>query len=151
LTKAKDYQDLVVAYRNGAAVRLHDVASVTDSIQDIYSGFTFYNTITNTWSILYINNDSSTKLSLSSFYGIYNFKLYCMSYGYKYVYDYQSETLTNNTLALLSGSTYIVKLITTSNINYFKTFFQEAWWYDTTFEEYPTYIGDGTSWTKIKN
>lgn len=43
LTKAKDYQDLVVAYRNGAAVRLHDVASVTDSIQDIYSAGYFNN------------------------------------------------------------------------------------------------------------
>lgn len=43
LTKAKDYQDLVVAYRNGAAVRLHDVASITDSIQDIYSAGYFNN------------------------------------------------------------------------------------------------------------
>lgn len=43
LTKAKDYQNLIVAYRNGAAVRLHDVASVTDSIQDIYSAGYFNN------------------------------------------------------------------------------------------------------------
>jgi multidrug efflux pump len=32
---AKDYKDLVVAYRNGNAVRLHDVADVTDSVEDI--------------------------------------------------------------------------------------------------------------------
>jgi multidrug efflux pump len=32
---AKDYQDLVVAYRSGNAVRLRDVASVTDSVEDI--------------------------------------------------------------------------------------------------------------------
>jgi multidrug efflux pump len=33
--KAKDYSNLVVAYRNGAAIRLSDVASVTDSVEDI--------------------------------------------------------------------------------------------------------------------
>ncbi|QNO17687.1 hypothetical protein [Caproicibacterium amylolyticum] len=27
----------------------------------------------------------------------------------------------------------------------------DAWYYDTDFREYPTYIGDGTQWTKIKN
>ncbi|HET6184296.1 MAG TPA: efflux RND transporter permease subunit [Acetobacteraceae bacterium] len=34
-TEAKDYVPLVVAYRNGAAVRLGDVASVTDSVENI--------------------------------------------------------------------------------------------------------------------
>ena len=33
--KAKDYRSLVVAYRNGAAIRLADVAAVTDSVEDI--------------------------------------------------------------------------------------------------------------------
>jgi multidrug efflux pump len=33
--KADDYKNLVVAYRNGAAIRLSDVASVTDSVEDI--------------------------------------------------------------------------------------------------------------------
>jgi multidrug efflux pump len=33
--KAKDYRRLVVAYRNGAAIRLADVAAVTDSVEDI--------------------------------------------------------------------------------------------------------------------
>jgi multidrug efflux pump len=32
--KAKDYQNLVVAYRNGAPIRLSDVASVSDSVED---------------------------------------------------------------------------------------------------------------------
>ncbi len=32
---AKDYRDLVVAYRNGSPVRLHDVADISDSIEDI--------------------------------------------------------------------------------------------------------------------
>jgi multidrug efflux pump len=32
--KAKDYIDLVVAFRNGAPIRLHDVARVTDSVED---------------------------------------------------------------------------------------------------------------------
>jgi multidrug efflux pump len=34
-TKAADYQDLVIAYRNGAAVLLHDVAAVVDSNENI--------------------------------------------------------------------------------------------------------------------
>jgi len=33
--KAKDYRDLVVAFRNGGPIRLTDVASVTDSVEDI--------------------------------------------------------------------------------------------------------------------
>jgi multidrug efflux pump len=35
LLKAKDYAELVVAYRNGAAVRLGDVASCEDSVEDL--------------------------------------------------------------------------------------------------------------------
>ncbi len=34
-TKAAQYRDLVIAYRNGAAVRLSDVAEVTDSVEDL--------------------------------------------------------------------------------------------------------------------
>ncbi len=34
-TKAADYTPLVVAYRNGAAVRLTDVAAVNDSVEDV--------------------------------------------------------------------------------------------------------------------
>lgn len=37
LTKADEYRDIVVAYRNGVAVKLKDVATVVDSIQDIYA------------------------------------------------------------------------------------------------------------------
>jgi multidrug efflux pump len=33
--KAADYNPLVVAYRNGDAVRLHDIADVEDSVQDL--------------------------------------------------------------------------------------------------------------------
>ena len=35
LLKADGYQQLVVSYRNGAAVRLSDVADVTDSVEDV--------------------------------------------------------------------------------------------------------------------
>jgi multidrug efflux pump len=35
LNKAAEYRPLLVAYRNGAAVRLSDIATVTDSIEDI--------------------------------------------------------------------------------------------------------------------
>ena len=34
-TKAEDYAPLVIAYRNGNAVRLYDVATVTDSVEDV--------------------------------------------------------------------------------------------------------------------
>ncbi|MGF6754650.1 efflux RND transporter permease subunit [Paraburkholderia sp. GAS42] len=34
-TKAAQYQDLVIAYRNGAAVHLSDVAEVVDSVEDL--------------------------------------------------------------------------------------------------------------------
>jgi multidrug efflux pump len=34
-TKASDYAPLIVAYRNGAAVQLTDVAAVTDSVEDV--------------------------------------------------------------------------------------------------------------------
>ena len=34
-THAADYQPLVVAYRNGAAVRLSDVADVQDSVENL--------------------------------------------------------------------------------------------------------------------
>ena len=35
LMKAKDYRPLVVAYRNGAAVRLSDIADVQDSVENV--------------------------------------------------------------------------------------------------------------------
>ncbi len=34
-TKAADYAPLIIAYRNGAAVKLSDVATVTDSVEDV--------------------------------------------------------------------------------------------------------------------
>jgi multidrug efflux pump len=41
LKKAKDYKNLIVAYRNGGPVRLSDVASVTDSYSNIYNAGSF--------------------------------------------------------------------------------------------------------------
>jgi multidrug efflux pump len=38
LFRAKEYQPLIVAYRNGSAVRLSDVATVSDSVEDIRTG-----------------------------------------------------------------------------------------------------------------
>ncbi|MEC4635701.1 efflux RND transporter permease subunit, partial [Escherichia coli] len=40
LDKAKSYRDLIVSYKEGKAVRLHDVATVYDSVEDQYqAGF----------------------------------------------------------------------------------------------------------------
>jgi multidrug efflux pump len=36
LFKAKDYRPLVIAYRNGAPVRLGDIADVEDSVENLY-------------------------------------------------------------------------------------------------------------------
>ena len=38
LLKAAEYQPLIIHYNNGAAVRLSDVATVTDSVEDIRTG-----------------------------------------------------------------------------------------------------------------
>ncbi|HEY8020540.1 MAG TPA: multidrug efflux RND transporter permease subunit [Thermoanaerobaculia bacterium] len=38
LLKAAEYRPLVIAYQNGAAVRLGDVAEVTDSVEDVRTG-----------------------------------------------------------------------------------------------------------------
>jgi multidrug efflux pump len=38
LLKAAEYESLIVTYRNGAGVRLADVAKVTDSVEDIRAG-----------------------------------------------------------------------------------------------------------------
>jgi multidrug efflux pump len=35
--RAADYRDTVIAYRNGAAVQLHDVADLTDSVEDVHA------------------------------------------------------------------------------------------------------------------
>ena len=35
---AEEYRPLLVAWRNGAAVRLSDIATVTDSVEDIRTG-----------------------------------------------------------------------------------------------------------------
>lgn len=65
-------------------------------------------------------------------------------------YDFVSETLAENTLAILDGISRNTELISTSKMNVpFR--FQDAWWYSTDFHEYPTYIGNGTEWTKYKN
>ncbi len=37
LMKAADYQPLILSYRNGAAIKLADVAKVTDSVQTLRS------------------------------------------------------------------------------------------------------------------
>jgi multidrug efflux pump len=41
LKKAKQYQNLIIAYRNGAPVRLSDVATVSDSYSNIYNAGSF--------------------------------------------------------------------------------------------------------------
>jgi multidrug efflux pump len=41
LTRAKDYKNLIIAYRNGAPVHLTDVADVTDSYSNIYNAGSF--------------------------------------------------------------------------------------------------------------
>ncbi|WP_326975045.1 hypothetical protein [Caproicibacter sp. BJN0012] len=72
------------------------------------------------------------------------------SSGHIQYYDFVSETLPENSLAVLDGTSRKVQLISTSKQN-LPLYFQDAWWYGTNFNEYPTYTGDGTAWTKYKN
>jgi len=52
-----------------------------------------------------------------------------------------------DTIYIASGKNYIAKLIGTS-----KMAFNDIWLYkNNKLQEYPTYVGNGTSWTKIKN
>ena len=67
------------------------------------------------------------------------------------IYDLQSEVLPKNTLALISGRENLITLISTRGIDSLNSSFSDVWWYDTNFREYPTYIGDGKQWNKIKN
>ena len=75
----------------------------------------------------------------------------------------------NNTLLLQNGNTYKMRVVGTDkllskmkkytaliqNSPYYHRDYDfsidDAWYYDNDFQEYPTYIGDGTQWTKIKN
>ncbi|MEB5476302.1 efflux RND transporter permease subunit [Acinetobacter pollinis] len=52
LTKAKEYQEVIIASRNGAVVRLKDVALVSDSVQDIYAAG-------------YLNNEPAVMISIT--------------------------------------------------------------------------------------
>src|SRR5829696_2683874 len=52
LTKAKEYEPLIVTYRNGAPVRLSDIAKVTDGVEDRFNSG-------------YFNNDQAVLLIIS--------------------------------------------------------------------------------------
>lgn len=57
------------------------------------------------------------------------------------------DTYKENTIYIATGETNTAKLLETSEIN-----FDDVWLYkDSALQEYPTYIGNGTSWEKIKN
>lgn len=66
-------------------------------------------------------------------------------------YHLTSEALTANTLAITWGKSFLTNIIKTAKINAIRTYFANVWWYSTQFNEYPTYIGNGSSWIKIKN
>lgn len=80
-----------------------------------------------------------------------------------------SESQNSGTLCIQSGAKYGVTILNTKKLygslskytnppieqaefTPLKDFsFFDAWYYDTDFKEYPTYIGNGSTWTKIKN
>ena len=80
-----------------------------------------------------------------------------------------SEAQQSGTLCILTGSAHPFKILNIkallthlpkytnapvqSNMYHAEDDFSlhDAWYYDTDFREYPTYIGDGAKWTKIKN
>lgn len=109
-----------------------------------------YDIATNTWA----NTPSaSTGVDGRIFIGFPD-KVCALSAGFgsgSNTYHIISETLQSNVLAITNGRSYRTKIITTTNINAIPFWFANVWWYDTDFREYPTYIGDGTQWNKIKN
>ncbi len=58
VSKAKDYQGLVIAYRNGLAVKLADVAEVIDSVEDPRS-VQFTNGVPSNWAKLFVRPDAN--------------------------------------------------------------------------------------------
>lgn len=90
-----------------------------------------------------------------------NLKSFCML-------PVEPVNLLDGTLAIRTGGTYKIRLLDDSKLlSQLKKFssdlitekmkaekywsFSDAWLYTTDFQPYPTYIGDGTQWTKIKN
>ncbi len=58
VSKAKDYQGLVIAYRNGLAVKLADVAEVIDSVENLQSvGYT--NGVPSIWAKIFLRPDAN--------------------------------------------------------------------------------------------
>ena len=58
ISKAKDYEGLVIAYRKGLAVKLADVAEVINSVEDTRSaGFT--NGVPSIWAKIYLRPDAN--------------------------------------------------------------------------------------------
>lgn len=69
--------------------------------------------------------------------------------AYKYIPSDSivEDNYKENIVYILAGETHTTKLLETSEIN-----FDDAWLYKNgALQEYSTYIGNGTSWTKIKN
>ena len=58
ISKAKDYRGLVIAYRNGLAVKLADLAEVIDSIEDPRS-VQFTNGVPSNWAKLFVRPDAN--------------------------------------------------------------------------------------------
>lgn len=69
------------------------------------------------------------------------------------MFDVTKDVLKNHTVALEDNPLYDARLYTsTDNKLYLRGLFGNVWLYENDdYQEYPTYIGDGTSWRKVKN
>ena len=88
------------------------------------------------------------------------------SFAEQFVLDSQSESI--DTLCLQEGEEHRINILSTNSVQTglpkkarsilnssqyqpAKLSLSDAWYYDTDFREYPTFIGNGSTWTKIKN
>ena len=112
-----------------------------------------FDTITKTFSQITVSNPPVTQELFVLFEDADNKRLLCafVAGSKLFYYNFESESLPENTLAVLDGAKYNVKLITSATMNFLRAVFNDAWWYSDNFNEYPTYIGDGSQWNKIKN
>ena len=103
-----------------------------------------YDTATSTWSQTPAANKPWTYLFAAED------KIIALGTDFS-VYDFKSEVLPKDTLALISGRENLITLVSTRGIDSLNSSFSDVWWYDTNFREWPTYTGDGKQWNKIKN
>ena len=111
-----------------------------------------YDVYHNTWSV---GEHAPVPLSRFSCFGtaLVDRDIYVMTNDAMPVYHISTEQMADNTLAILDyPNRYSTKIITNSPADYIRLYFGDVWIYrNGKMQRYPTFVGDGTRWSKIKN